>query len=293
MLAKALLLGLPLLAILATYLVYDPFRVLRHYDRFDAPTPVISNRDYISTQMYLNTYQQRPYTSFILGNSRTVAFRTRDWMPYTHDTLTFHYDAAGESLYGIWKKLQFLEAHGATLRNVLLIGDAELLAQVTDKPSYLSRKDPRTTGEGPLGFQLAFIKAYFSDLFFYQFLKQHATGQFTPAMENMLEQRRVYYDPLTNDMSVPDVDAEIRRDSAGFYARNAKVHNPRKVHVASAVIGGPQLQQLVAIRTILQRHGTHFLFVISPNFNQAQLNPADLELLQRTLGAEHIHDLVA
>ena len=290
LLRNVFLLSAPFVALLASYFALDPFHVLYHYPKFDKPLLAIPNRDYISTQMYLNTYEKRPYQSFIVGNSRTLAFSIRDWVPYIQDTLAFHYDASGESLYGVWKKLQFVEQHHSPLKNVLLICDAELLAKTDDSPSHLFRKDPRITGEHPLPFQFTFLKAYSSNLFFYHFIMLRTTGHFTSGMAGMLESRRVYFDPVTNDLSLPDINKEIRKDSVGFFTRNAALKTARKPSTGTAVIGPAQLRQLVAIRNIFTRHRTNYRIVISPLFNQTQINPADIAQLQRVFAADRIHD---
>lgn len=285
-----LLLSLPLGAVLVSYFVTDPFHVLYRYPTYDKRMVAIPNRDYISTQMYLNTYEKRPYQSVILGNSRTIAFLVHDWEPYIQDTLTFHYDASEESLYGIWKKLQFLEQHKSKLKNVLIVCDAQLLAVTGNFNNHILRKDPRTIGESALDFQLSFVKAYLSNLFFYQFIKQRITGEFTPEMDGMMDKRYTYYDPITNDLVLPEINEEIKQDSLGFYARNTRLKIKQEPGISDAVIGASQLQQLVAIHNILARHQTNYQIVISPLFNQKQLNPADLAILERVFDAKTIHD---
>ena len=290
MLFKIVLLGLPFVALLLTYVLLDPFRVVQHYRTYEKITTAIPNRDFVSTQMYLNTYENRPYQSFIMGNSRTIAFRIRDWEPYIHDTLAYHYDASGESLYGVWKKLEFLELHHAALKHILLICDADLLAKTTDHDSHITQKDPRTTGASSFLFQLSFIKAYFSNAFFEKYLRQLILGKFTPDMAEVLEKRHIYYDPVTNDMVLPDINQEIMQDSLGFYARNARLKMTRKPSISKAVIAVEQLRQLVAVRNILLRHNTDYQIIISPLFDQKQLNPSDLAVLQRVFKADRIHD---
>lgn len=287
---KVILLSLPFIVLMLTYLLLDPFRVVQHYRTYEKLTTAIPNRDFVSTQMYLNTYEKRPYQSFILGNSRTLAFRIGDWEPYIHDTLAYHYDASGESLYGVWKKLEFLEQHHSILKHVLLICDTQLLGETTDHDSHITQKDPRTTGASHLLFQLSFIKAYFSNAFFEKFLRQLMLGKFTPDMAEVLEKRRIFYDPVTNDIVLPDINQEIKQDSLGFYARNTKLKTTRKPGISKAVIAAEQLRQLVAVRNILMRHHTDYQIVISPLFDQKQLNPADLAMLQRIFKADRIHD---
>lgn len=289
MFIRVLILSLPFIAIIVSYIILDPFRVLRHYTSFSDRMAAIPNRDYVSTQMYLNTYQQRQYNSFILGNSRTMAFRVNDWKQYIGNSSVFHYDASGESLYGVWKKLQFLEQHQSKIDNVLIICDHELLKVTKDYESHILRKDPRVTGDFPVAFQLSFFKAYLSNHFYWQYLKYLRTHEFTPEMVNMLESRNVYFDPLTNDLTLPDLDQSIAKDSLGFYTNNTQL-STRKPGVAEAVISGPQQQQLVAISNIFKRNRTKFQIVISPLYYQKQLNPADLSLLQRIFGKEHVHD---
>lgn len=291
LLRKALLLTLPFSTVVGSYLVLDPFQVLYHYDTF--ATQVIPNRDYVSTEMFVNNYPRHRYQSFILGNSRTLAFTGRDWAKYTHDPAGFHYDALAESLFGVWKKLQFLENQGAGLQNVLIICDQQLLAQTRDVDAHLFRKDPRLTGELPFRFQLSFFRAYLAKFFFFHYWKMKATGKVmvAPGMEELFNTRGGAMGSVTNDMLLPEVEQQIAADSVGFYAHNPGLPaRPAQPPVSKAVIGPEAQQQLVAIRTILERHHTNYHFVISPLYTQEALNPADLAYLVRTFGRAHIHD---
>ncbi|MFD2718421.1 hypothetical protein ACFST9_06825 [Hymenobacter monticola] len=291
LLSKIFLLSIPFLLLIASYIIFDPFWVLYQYPDFADNLITIPNRDYVSTEMYINTSAKRKYTSFILGNSRTMAFSIRDWRKYTNDSLSFHYDASGESLFGIWKKLLFIEQHSQEINNALLIVDSELLAEVKDFDSHFRRKDPRITGEWPFAFHFSFLKAYFSDLFFFSYYQKRFLHKSTSEMDEMFESRRVHFDPVTNDMSLPDIEQEIHADSIGFYNRNKRLW-PRnaKPTVAQSVTGAEQIQQLVAIHNIFKKHHTKYQIVISPMYEQVVFNPADLSCMQRIFGAEHVHD---
>jgi len=289
LLLKAFLLTLPFSVVVGSYLVLDPFQVLYHYDAFT--TQVIPNRDYVSTQLFVNNYPRQRYQSFILGSSRALAFRVSDWVRYTHDPLSFHYDALAESLFGVWKKLQFLENQGVKLRHVLIICDQQLLAQTQDVDSHLFRKDPRLTGELPLRFQLSFFRAYLAKFFFFHFWKLKATGKVPPGMELLFNTRGGALASVSNDMLLPEVEQQIATDSLGFYAHNPGLPSrPAQPPASPAVIGPSAKQQLLAIRTILTRHHVDYQFVISPLYDQAALNPVDLAYLVHTFGQAHIHD---
>ena len=289
LLLKAFLLTLPFSAVVGSYLVLDPFQVLYRYDAF--ATQVIPNRDYVSTQLFVSNYPRHPYQSFILGNSRTLAFTVRDWVHYTHDPLSFHYDALAESLFGVLKKLQFLDNRGVGLKNVLIICDPQLLAQTRDVDAHLFRKDPRLTGELPFRFQLSFFRAYLARFFFFHYWKLKVTGRVTPGMEDLFNTRGGSIAPVTNDMLLPEVERQIATDSVGFYAHNPALP-PRPAHplVSKGVIGPEAKRQLLAIRAILLRHHANYHFVISPLYSQEALNPVDLTYLVQTFGRQRIHN---
>ena len=290
LLGKALLLALPPLGLAVSYVVADPFWVLYHYPHFSGTLLTVPNRDYISTQMYLNNNPQRRYRSFIFGDSRTMAFRVRDWAAYTGDPASFHFDASSESLYGVWKKLAFLEQRGVLLRHVLLVVDPYLLRQTQDIHSHLMRKDPRVTGEWPVGFQLTFFKAYLTNHFYVKYWKRRLTGRYTPDMATMLEGRRVCYDPVTNDLGLPDAEAEIRSDSVGYYARRIFPARPARPVVSPAVIGAAQEAQLRAVQGILRRSGASYRIVISPVYTQEAMHSADVAVLKHMFGAQFVYD---
>lgn len=288
---KILLLALPLIAVLISYIIWDPFRVLYHYTNFSYNLVSIPNRDYISTQMYLNNYEKSKYKSFILGNSRTIAFPSRSWTPYIGDSLSYHFDASTESLFGVWKKLQFIEAHGSEIKNVLLICDASLLEQTHDAEAAIIRKDPRLLGQSPLGFQLSFLRSYLSDYYFYKYIKRRFRGEYTPDMHDVFASTPIVMDSVNNELSWPELEQKIKTDSQTFYGHNTYLAN-QVVHpkIASAVIGGEQRQQLVAIHNIFKSHNTNYHLIISPLRNQEQLNPADLNYLEQIFGEAHVHD---
>src|SRR5688500_6611301 len=91
LLGKLALLTLPLAAAVALYFAQDPFKVLYRYDSYYAPGDrVILNRDFVSTELFLAGYPEARYDSFILGNSRSLAFRCGDWAEHLSGARPFH-----------------------------------------------------------------------------------------------------------------------------------------------------------------------------------------------------------
>ena len=63
-----------LILLISGYLFYDPFKVLRHYDDYSFYY-ITPNRDYISTEIFINNNKNYHYNSFVFGSSRTSAFK--------------------------------------------------------------------------------------------------------------------------------------------------------------------------------------------------------------------------
>lgn len=69
----------PLALLLIIYLVTDPYRTLRPFslDYFDD-----TNRDYLSSELFLMNYPSQHYDSYIFGSSRASGFNTYHWLKY-------------------------------------------------------------------------------------------------------------------------------------------------------------------------------------------------------------------
>src|SRR5687767_9165252 len=91
---RATLLSLPLFFFVGTYLVCDPFRVLRSYDfgnYYDDAAPVELNRDYVSLEMFLKRNQEQHFDSFILGSSRSFPLHCETWKKFVPGMRPYHY----------------------------------------------------------------------------------------------------------------------------------------------------------------------------------------------------------
>ena len=112
--------------LLGGYLYFDPFKVLYKYSdtEFNQVQKVVFpyNRDYMATELFLKNYPAYKYNSFIFCSSRSGATKTSEWRKYLNkDAVPFSYNAAGESVYGIYKKLLFLDSLHVKFDNVLII----------------------------------------------------------------------------------------------------------------------------------------------------------------------------
>ena len=71
--------AIPLVILLAIYLWTDPFRCLHAFDINDVDA---TNREYLSTELFLRNNPTYHYNSFIFSSSRGGGMNTYQWKTY-------------------------------------------------------------------------------------------------------------------------------------------------------------------------------------------------------------------
>jgi hypothetical protein len=290
---KLTLLGLPALVLLATYVSYDPFRVLYAYSDLYASAEVGLDRDFVSTETYLRNRDRQRYDSFVFGSSRSWAFPASDWSHWIDSRAVFHFDASSETLFGIVGKLKLLDASGAHIRNALFVVETPMLRTVNDRAEHLYVKHPSVSGGSRESFQTVFLKAYFSPSFFVPYLYRKATGKSAAWFKSPFQLHPIEQDPVTNDLRMTRIEREINADPDDYYRKQVElVRQPDAavVTISDPVIGPAQLRLLEEMRAILTKHDTSFHIVVSPLFDQCKIHPDDLATLRRLLGNERVFD---
>ena len=130
LLKKILILLIPTLGlIVALYIYFDPFKVLRSYKSYHRSGQIsllTLNEEYVATKTLLNNSPSN-YDSFIFGNSKSMFYGIEDWKKYIHCSEGFHYGEWHDLTSGILLKLVFLKNHGCRLKNALIIADLEVI----------------------------------------------------------------------------------------------------------------------------------------------------------------------
>ena len=294
-LARCALLALPLAVLAVLYILLDPFKVLRGYaDYYPGSVGVFPNRDWVSSRILLSRTAERP-DAFIFGNSRSMAFETRDWAPLlAPDARPYHFDASLESLYGVWAKVRYLDQHGYGLRHVLIIVDADLLRQADHADQRaLFRKTPDIDRSSPLEFQLAFAEAFLSRGFFVKYCDFAFTGRQRGYMAGAIEKRLFRHDPWTNDLSFQPLEEEVAAEGEEFHRSRRAVFDAPIAGAGTptpAVIGLPQRSRLEDLQKIFQARRTDLRIVVSPLYDRRPLAEGDRHALQTLFGAAHVFD---
>ena len=293
--SKAILLFTsPLWLVIASYFVLDPFRVLYHYEDITKGSPVCLNKDYATAQMYLQQRASHHYDSFLFGSSRTLAYRLNDWKQHLPPGATpFILDGFEETLYGIDKKVLFLDRVGDSIKNALVIVCPEqTFSAYKNTDRHLTIKHPAFSGESWLTFHFICLKAYLSDLFFVKIIDYSLFHKMRPYLKKVLVGSSNQFDPATGERDML-IEARIQADPDNYYGRRQFFFYDRSKRDTSPLprsIGPEHLAALKEIKTVFDRHGTHYELVISPLYDQRAIDPGDLATLREVFGAAHVHD---
>lgn len=295
-LTRLLLFLIPLWVILGIYFLLDPFKVVREYDSYyenGKPSFVALDNDYVSTMVFEKTNLNCHYNSYILGSSRSRFYPIAEWKKYIgEDCYCYHFDASGETLYGVYKKIKYLD-NRSELKNVLLVVDHELLEVIQRKTTHLNYLSPQLDGHY-WDFQLAFIKAFFSPDMLSAFIYLKITGKVMEWAQKkyILDGRPMNYQLIGNEMSFGNFEDLINNGKyyTGERMKAFPARNILKQRFSKRIISEQHLKLLVEIFDILKKHNTKYKVVVSPLFDQLKINSADLDVLKRIFGTNNVYD---
>lgn len=295
---KSLILVFPFIICIAIYVCFDPFKVIRTYTNYYQHHEIGRvgiNRDWISTNTFINNSKSISYNSFIFGNSRSIFYEVNDWKKYIEpDSNCYHFDASDEALYGIYKKILFLDRNDIPMKNTIIIFDYTTLSKITSSQGHLFIISPQLEDNNNLiDFHLTFIKTFFNLKFTMAFIDYKISGKIKEYMtkENLLDDRPLHYDVTTNEITHPDFE-ELIKSGLYFTEDRMKVFFERGTHeeVSPIIIKQKQINMLKEIKDVFQKNGTSYKIIISPLYDQKKLNPNDLDSLQSIFGKDTVYD---
>lgn len=293
-LLKLLLFLLPILLILGTYIIFDPFKVIWHYDNYYATLrEVVLNRGFVSTKVFDNQNDTCHYDSFILGNSASLAFHVDEWQKYIGtDTHCFHFDAMSGSVEGLLLKVKHIDEQENQIKNALVVVDHKMLGR-GDYQSHLYMQPPALThNHNFLEFHWAHFASFLNFKFFKAYIDYRFNGKLKPYMKDVLCPRDdIKYDGKTNEVEYvykEKLIADSTYYDSEFLQKLNRGQQPNTVDVPH--IDKEKRKMLAEMASIFKRHNTRVKVVVSPFWDQVRLNPADLQCFQDIFGKENVYD---
>ena len=290
---------LPFLFLILLYVILDPFKVIKKYDSYimsDEISAVTLNRHWVSTSTFENNNALYQYNSFIFGNSCSIFYEIEDWKCHIDSSSNcFHFDAFGESLYALNKKVKYLDNKNVAIDNALLILDHSLLEQTVSQTSHIGIIAPQLENYKNIHtFHLKFIKAFLTPRFLVAYVDYKIRGEIKPYMKKdfLLNDVVMHYCAKTNEISYPYYERLI--DEGKYYTperMNSFLDRDLiKQSFSPMVIFDTQKQMLQEINDIFKKHNTDFKVIINPLYYQIKLNEYDVAYLCSLFGKERVFD---
>lgn len=287
-----ILLLTPLLLLAAIYFIADPYKTLHPFSLtyFDN-----TNRDYLSSELFITNYPEQAYDSYIFGSSRGGGINTYHWKKYLPEgSSVFLFQAWSETITGIDQKISYIDEHQYSLRNALVLIDIPGSFAKSQLPTEaMSIKDPRFSGQPRWVFQAILLFDFFQK-----------PSEWVRALRNLLHPHRPYivFDVVSNDWEKGnrniDVDILPRQDSLRNLSRTAKaaffknyVDNPHAaIPSDDSEIDESLVRKMIHIRDVFQRHNTDYRIIITPGYcyQYPPISSRNLELIQSIFGAKNV-----
>lgn len=286
LLKRGSLLLAPLAAILLVFVTWDPFHLFWSVD-----SPLVKGalmNDRLFQARWLLEHHER-YDAFVVGSSRSKAFRTSAWARYLPKGSTpFHMGVNDESLFGVARKLTFLQREGYALRHVLLVVDARILERPINPWPHIFREYPAVSGEARAEYYKRYLVALLDPRFLYAYGVWRTTGV-------SLDRTRIWTEDFeyvrnTGDHIYAALDKERASDPSGYYERRASIFERPGPRLGRPVLAPEGRRLLAEIAALLRRQQTDLRVVVTPNFDQVSLAPEDLAALRTLFGADRVWD---
>ena len=295
---RLMLLALPFFAIVGLYIWIDPFKVVRGYDSYypsHFTGGVALNSGHVATATFDNNREAMKYNAFLLGNSRCFYYRISEWEKYLpQGSVPYHFDAAGESLYGIERRLAYASRHSESISDVLIILDYSVLESTTASPGHIFATSPRLCGyRNAIHFHAASLEVFLNPRFLRAVLDYRRNGVVKGYMrrDHILSDLDFYYDPWHNELDYRLYETQMQQGTYFTPERLAVFEGAQfPDSVAPAVVGDGQMRLLHSMKREIDKHKARCKIVISPCYNQIRLNPADVKALRDIFGYENVAD---
>jgi hypothetical protein len=296
-LLKGTIVTSPLIAVFIIYIITDPFKVIWNYDCYyqsGKENYVTLDKDFVSTTMFEKNHEKYHYNSFLFGNSRSMFYQIDEWKKHLPSTAScFHFDASGEVLFPLTKKIEYIDKQKVNIDNALLLLDYILLSKTDAKTGIFSMAPQLDENASKWEFQKEFLTAFFTPKFAKAYIDLKLTGKIKDYMKKdfLLTDDPIDYTVQTNEIKFTQYENDIK---------NGVYYTPKRLSVfkkrdstqqfSEPVIAVKQKEMLASINSIFRRHKTNYKIIINPIYDQIKLNPIDLAYIQELFGKENVYD---
>jgi len=294
LLKKIFLFLLPLLLLIACYIITDPFQNILPHDVYLFTYRMLS-RGNESTKVYLKNKDRYKYDSFIFGSSRSTAHTASEWAKYLpKGSASFSFGAWNDPIEGIYKRVRLIDSLGSSIKNAFIIIDVDRTFKLQG-----DLKSSELVADHYLISGISKYDYYINDFLYYiktpsliitslDYTLFHKRRNY---MEGFIGMKPGDLDPVNNDWQ-PNSEKIILVDSAAYYKNSLDkfYQRPAVESIAGVQINKAKEDCLYNIQAIFKKHNTNYKIVIGPLYDQVKFNPKDLAVLEQVFGKSNVYD---
>ena len=291
---KILIFTLPAILLIVSVIYIDFFKIFGFQDYY-SNQKVGLNREMITTSTYNHYREKENFNSFIFGSSRSQAYKCKNWINYLDkNAKAFHFDASGEGIWGISKKIEYIDEIGDTIKNALIVIDRTVLRTTYPRDGHLSISMPCVSKSSEFQYYYTFLKASLNPKFLFANMDYSLFKTYRGYMGYLI--RRNKYDHHVDKINCDiwyGYDKEIESDSLGYYTKLIKegiFYKRPKINSSECIVTPKEKNQLLVIKNILEKHNTKYKIIISPVYDQVPMEKEQIELLEQLFGKENIYN---
>ena len=288
---------LPVLLVVAFYIVKDPFRVVKPYHgQIYNPDDTISltiNWGHVTVESFKYYDPQQHFDSFIFGSSLSGYYRIKDWQRHLPvEARPFHFNATRETIRGISNKLHWLIGRGVRIKHALLILENDMLQRRPLDDDVLFVQHPQTA-DNVSWWQ-------FHQMFFNTYRHPEIIAYLiapAPMTERVLGKGYATTDITTRIEPINEgyykwADSIIAVNPEAFYTPEhlAKHAQPMRQMPLPDKITAPVESLLKDIASALKGQGTDYQIIIPPHYAWEAISSNDLYTLEQIFGMDRVHD---
>lgn len=292
LLKRIILFSLPFIILTGIYIITDPFMVIYKYDDYNRKQYLHKNRDFVSTEMFKKNSKKFIYDSFIFGSSTSLFIPPSIWSNYIEtENKVFSFDASSERLAGLWSKVKYVDEHGITLKNALLVFDFRTFKEF-DNSDPTSMKHFEVYHSSKYSFHYKYLLQFMKIEFLTAIIPYKLFNKFFPYMEGVISMLPDYYDTVTNEYYNPGVNQLLKIDSIKYYEDRIDRFPARSGEYSEDVkrSTSEHVRMLTEIKEILDKNNTAYKVLICPSYNQLAYNREDLKLTEDVFGKENVYN---
>ncbi len=278
--------------VLIGFFAFDPFGIIYNHNPIaERSGDVVGFENFDLNKM--------PYDAFIFGNSRTLAYKNKDWSPYIKSKNTFCFGAPGECVLNIYHKLKYIQKNGNTLKYVLLVLDEQIFnnhhnaLKSLQGPVYLHH--PKSSGKNYVDFYAAYLRFYFSDFFYLKFLDYRFTKVYKPYMKGAFNASNSML-PKVIHQSHYNLHNEENDSIAEWYLQH-DYENYYKTHDFSSIIpqhpkhiDAEDIEMMKQMKQIFDTSQTELKVIIGPNYKNVKFPKYLVNEIQQIFGIPSVYD---